>query len=125
MDNRGHIAAAAILAAFTLLQAQQQQKRVCPSPPTTSTAPKATCILAWSSKREASGSSSGPRVEDSENPCEPRLKIPRKVLKGGSDLCAPNYCRRYRPAARFPEPMDTSTSHVGFRGIVRPTVNRA
>ena len=46
--------------------------------------------------------------------------IPRKVLKGGSHLCAPNYCRRYRPAARFPQPVDTSTSHVGFRCIVRP-----
>ena len=41
-------------------------------------------------------------------------------LKGGSHLCAPNYCRRYRPAARFPEPIDTSTCHVGFRRIVRP-----
>ena len=42
------------------------------------------------------------------------IKIPRKVLKGGSHLCAPSYCRRYRPAARHPEPVDTSTSHVGF-----------
>src|SRR5262245_9261428 len=47
------------------------------------------------------------------------IKIPRKVLKGGSHLCAPNYCQRYRPAARFPEPVDTSTCHVGFRCIVR------
>ena len=46
-------------------------------------------------------------------------QIPRKVLKGGSHLCAPNYCRRYRPAARHPEPVDTSTSHVGFRCIKR------
>src|SRR5262249_2768477 len=49
------------------------------------------------------------------------IKIPRRVLKGGSHLCSPDYCRRYRPAARFPEPIDTSTSHVGFRCIVRPT----
>jgi formylglycine-generating enzyme len=62
----------------------------------------------------------GPRAEDSYDPCQPQIKIPRKVLKGGSHLCAPNYCRRYRPAARFPEPVDTSTSHVGFRCIVRP-----
>jgi sulfatase modifying factor 1 len=62
----------------------------------------------------------GPRAEDSYDPCQPRIKIPRKVLKGGSHLCAPNYCRRYRPAARFPEPVDTSTCHVGFRCIVRP-----
>jgi len=48
------------------------------------------------------------------------IRIPRKVIKGGSHLCAPNYCRRYRPAARFAEPIDTSTCHVGFRCIVRP-----
>ncbi len=61
-----------------------------------------------------------PRRSDSYDPRQPEIKIPRKVLKGGSHLCAPNYCRRYRPAARFPEPVDTSTCHVGFRCIVRP-----
>jgi formylglycine-generating enzyme len=45
--------------------------------------------------------------------------IPRKVMKGGSHLCAPNYCRRYRPAARMAQPVDTSTSHLGFRCVVR------
>jgi sulfatase modifying factor 1 len=45
--------------------------------------------------------------------------IPRKVMKGGSHLCAPNYCQRYRPAARMPQPIDTSTSHLGFRTIIR------
>jgi sulfatase modifying factor 1 len=45
--------------------------------------------------------------------------IPRKVIKGGSHLCAPNYCRRYRPAARMAQPIDTSTSHLGFRCILR------
>jgi formylglycine-generating enzyme len=48
----------------------------------------------------------------------PQASIPRKVMKGGSHLCAPNYCRRYRPAARMPQPIDTSTSHLGFRTIV-------
>jgi formylglycine-generating enzyme len=61
------------------------------------------------------------REEASYDPSNPAIRIPRKVLKGGSHLCAPNYCRRYRPAARFPEPVDTSTSHVGFRCIVRPS----
>ena len=56
---------------------------------------------------------------DSYDNCQPRVRIPRKVLKGGSHLCAPNYCRRYRPAARFPQPIDTSTCHVGFRCFVR------
>ncbi len=41
------------------------------------------------------------------------------VIKGGSHLCAPSYCARYRPAARYPQPEDTSTSHLGFRCIVR------
>ncbi len=61
----------------------------------------------------------GGREDQSYDPCQPQIRIPRKVLKGGSHLCAPNYCRRYRPAARHPEPVDTSTSHVGFRCIVR------
>ena len=47
-------------------------------------------------------------------------RIPRKVMKGGSHLCAPNYCRRYRPAARMAQPIDTSTSHLGFRCVIRP-----
>lgn len=46
-------------------------------------------------------------------------RIPRRVMKGGSHLCAPNYCRRYRPAARMAQPVDTSTCHVGFRCVVR------
>jgi formylglycine-generating enzyme len=53
----------------------------------------------------------------SYDPCQPQIKIPRKVLKGGSHLCAPNYCRCYRPAARHAEAVDTSTSHVGFRCV--------
>ena len=73
-------------------------------------APKACCI--------PQNPRGGPQ-EESYDPCSPEIKIPRKVLKGGSHLCAPNYCRRYRPAARHPEPVDTSTSHVGFRCVVR------
>jgi formylglycine-generating enzyme required for sulfatase activity len=61
----------------------------------------------------------GGREDSSFDPSQPEIRIPRKVLKGGSHLCAPNYCQRYRPAARYPQPIDTSTSHVGFRCIVR------
>jgi sulfatase modifying factor 1 len=46
-------------------------------------------------------------------------QFPRKVIKGGSHLCAPNYCLRYRPAARQAESVDTSTCHIGFRCVVR------
>jgi formylglycine-generating enzyme len=49
----------------------------------------------------------------------PGADIPRRVIKGGSHLCAPNYCLRYRPAARQPESIDTSTSHIGFRCMIR------
>lgn len=42
-----------------------------------------------------------------------------RVIKGGSYLCAPNYCLRYRPAARQAQAVDTSTSHVGFRCVLR------
>jgi len=45
--------------------------------------------------------------------------IPRRVMKGGSHLCAPNYCRRYRPAARMAQAIDTSTNHLGFRCLAR------
>lgn len=61
----------------------------------------------------------GAAEAESYDPSQPGVRIPRKVLKGGSHLCAPNYCRRYRPAARHPEPVDTSTSHVGFRCVLR------
>ncbi|KRR00781.1 formylglycine-generating enzyme family protein [Bradyrhizobium valentinum] len=81
----------------------------------------------WSSKHEGDAPKAccvpqdprGGREADSYDPCQPQVKIPRKVLKGGSHLCAPNYCRRYRPAARHAEPVDTSTSHVGFRCVMR------
>jgi sulfatase modifying factor 1 len=56
--------------------------------------------------------------------CAPMQRLegetfPRKVIKGGSYLCAPNYCLRYRPAARQSETIDTSTGHIGFRCVVR------
>jgi formylglycine-generating enzyme required for sulfatase activity len=57
-----------------------------------------------------------PRVTAPDPEGEP---IPRRVIKGGSHLCAPNYCLRYRPAARQGEAVDTSTGHLGFRCIVR------
>ena len=57
--------------------------------------------------------------ENSYDPNMPDMRIPRRVMKGGSHLCAPNYCRRYRPAARMAQPVDTSTCHLGFRCVVR------
>ncbi|WP_095011747.1 formylglycine-generating enzyme family protein [Tsuneonella mangrovi] len=61
----------------------------------------------------------GGRKAESFDPANPGSKIGRRVLKGGSHLCAVSYCQRYRPAARQGEAVDTSTSHIGFRCIVR------
>jgi sulfatase modifying factor 1 len=61
----------------------------------------------------------GPAPDESYDPQVATGRIPRKVIKGGSHLCAPNYCRRYRPAARYPQPVGTSTCHVGFRCVAR------
>jgi formylglycine-generating enzyme len=73
-------------------------------------APKACCIPQ---------NPRGGREEQSYDPLQPQIKIPRRVVKGGSHLCAPNYCRRYRPAARHPQPIDSSMSHIGFRCVIR------
>jgi formylglycine-generating enzyme required for sulfatase activity len=86
----------------------------------------------WSVARDASAARpccapqnprGGPR-SNSYDPADP-LRIARRVLKGGSHLCAPGYCRRYRPAARHPEAIDTSTSHIGFRCVTRRAGGRA
>jgi formylglycine-generating enzyme required for sulfatase activity len=60
-----------------------------------------------------------PRATSAETSYGEGETLPRRVIKGGSHLCAPNYCLRYRPAARQGEAVDTSTGHIGFRCIVR------
>ena len=77
----------------------------------TADAPKVCCSIPENPR-------GGPKA-DSYDKCSPSVRIPRKVVKGGSFLCAPNYCRRYRPAARHAQPIDTGMSHVGFRCVVR------
>jgi formylglycine-generating enzyme required for sulfatase activity len=61
------------------------------------------------------------RKEDSFDPREPGLA--KHVVKGGSYLCAPNYCSRYRPAARSAQSPDTGTSHIGFRLVKKTAFN--
>ncbi|WP_188241636.1 MULTISPECIES: formylglycine-generating enzyme family protein [Microbacterium] len=46
---------------------------------------------------------------------EPGSRMPRRVLKGGSYLCSPDYCLRFRPAARSPQADDSAATHIGFR----------
>ena len=43
---------------------------------------------------------------------------PSVVIKGGSYLCAPNFCARYRPAARQPQELGLGASHLGFRTVL-------
>ena len=62
-----------------------------------------------------------PTLEGSFDPAQPQFRVPRKVVKGGSFLCADSYCQRYRPAARRPQMIDTGMSHVGFRCVRRPS----
>ena len=71
------------------------------------------------SAARATATSAGP-TGASAGPAEASAGPDRLVMKGGSHLCAPSYCLRYRPAARQLETPDTSTSHIGFRCIVRP-----
>jgi sulfatase modifying factor 1 len=60
----------------------------------------------------------GGSVEESFDPAQPQFHVPRKVIKGGSFLCADSYCMRYRPAARRPQMIDTGMSHIGFRCVL-------
>jgi formylglycine-generating enzyme len=69
----------------------------------------------------ASGRSSGCcGASASYDPDLPGVKIPRRVVKGGSHLCHESYCDRYRPAARQPQMEDTAATHIGFRCVIRP-----
>ena len=76
------------------------------------------------SREEAASPCCAPRgpqaaPEDADAAGQQAAHIPRNVIKGGSHLCAPNYCLRYRPAARQAEAVDTSTGHIGFRCVIR------
>ncbi len=60
------------------------------------------------------------RVGPVESCCGPAVPDPKvsQAIKGGSHLCAPEYCHRYRPAARSPQSQDSATTHIGFRCVV-------
>ena len=73
--------------------------------------------------QDASCTPSNPRVDAPvSDPMEDPIQ--RRVIKGGSYLCAPNYSLRYRPAARQGEAEDTSAGHLGFRCILRQSPSR-
>jgi sulfatase modifying factor 1 len=50
-------------------------------------------------------------------PAQSRKGVPRRVIKGGSFLCADNYCARARASSRQPQEQDLPTNHIGFRTV--------
>jgi len=73
-------------------------------------------VWEWTSDLFSMNRAAAPCCAPESRPAE---TIARRVIKGGSHLCAPNYCLRYRPAARQGQSIDSSTTHLGFRCIVR------
>jgi formylglycine-generating enzyme required for sulfatase activity len=62
-----------------------------------------------------------PRAPDaavSLMPAGMKGEVPMRVIKGGSYLCAPNYCMRYRPGSRQPQEENLAASHLGFRTVL-------
>ncbi|MDT7765728.1 MAG: formylglycine-rating enzyme [Mycobacterium sp.] len=77
-------------------------------------------VWEWTADWYAGSREGDPCCEaDSYDPRQPQFRVPRKVIKGGSFLCADSYCLRYRPAARRPQMVDTGMSHIGFRCVRR------
>jgi formylglycine-generating enzyme required for sulfatase activity len=60
----------------------------------------------------------GGAIDNSYDRRQPQFRVPRKLIKGGSYLCADSYCMRYLPAARWPQMIDTGMSHIGFRCVL-------
>ncbi|MHB8643874.1 MAG: formylglycine-generating enzyme family protein [Gaiellaceae bacterium] len=73
-------------------------------------------VWEWTASRHEKRASAGSCC----TPPQLARQTPRHVIKGGSFLCSAEYCLRYRPAARQALDVDSSTSHLGFRCVVRP-----
>jgi formylglycine-generating enzyme len=76
-------------------------------------------VWEWTCDEFAIAGAAAPCCAPAAARAAPAATTETRVIKGGSHLCAPNYCLRYRPAARQSEDVDTSTSHIGFRCVVR------
>jgi len=83
-------------------------------------------VWEWTSDWYADDRAGDPCCEaGSYDSAQPQFRVPRKVIKGGSFLCADNYCLRYRPAARRPQMIDTGMSHIGFRCLSKAPPNQS
>lgn len=73
-------------------------------------------VWEWTTTRFAGHHQIGGPAQACCGPAAPDPQI-SQALKGGSHLCAPEYCHRYRPAARSPQSQDSATTHIGFRCV--------
>lgn len=73
-------------------------------------------VWEWTTTRFSAHHRPGGAVESCCGPADPDPAL-NQTLKGGSHLCAPEYCHRYRPAARSPQSQDSATTHIGFRCV--------
>jgi formylglycine-generating enzyme len=76
-------------------------------------------IADWYSSRHTADKPNASCVQENPRDGAGTVRIPRKVVKGGSDLCAPNYCRPYLLGGRHARPIASGRSHVGFHCVVR------
>lgn len=101
---------------------------VAPASPTTGSMPLLPMVTAPASSGYGTECTCSPSAESRQEAesadasraaasAEPGSRIPRRALKGGSHLCSPEYCLRYRPAARSPQADDSATTHIGFRCV--------
>ncbi|RAV17120.1 formylglycine-generating enzyme family protein [Mycolicibacterium sp. GF69] len=72
-------------------------------------------VWEWTTTRFSAHHRFGATAKSCCTPSGPADPTVNQVLKGGSHLCAPEYCHRYRPAARSPQSQDSATTHIGFR----------
>ncbi|HUO36554.1 MAG TPA: formylglycine-generating enzyme family protein [Mycobacterium sp.] len=75
-------------------------------------------VWEWTTTRYSARHRGEPEPSPCCTPVGPADPTVNQTLKGGSHLCAPEYCHRYRAAARSPQSQDSATTHIGFRCVV-------
>ncbi len=72
----------------------------------------------WYYKNHQASKQLNPKIQKPSKDLPSYMReFPVKVIKGGSYLCAPNFCMRYRPAARHAQDTGLGSSHIGFRTV--------
>ena len=78
------------------------------------------CADWFASRRFARDQDVASPISNPQGPAEGELR----VMRGGSYLCHPSYCWRYRVAARSASAPDSATGHIGFRCVVDDTTGQ-